>query len=588
MLTSTRGRIRRRWHHIILLVLIALMIWMPRGFGLDRFVTTDEVVWLWRSANFYYALAQGDYSATYQTEHPGVVTMWVEMAAFLLEFPEYRGYGQGLLDKYPLFERLSISKGVHPHTILITSRMIMVLVNTLTLLAAFLLAWRLFGGLPTLVGFGLIAFDPFHIEVTRLAHLDGPLSSFLLLSLLSFLVFLHNGRGKLWLLISAVAGGLAVLSKIMGVMIVPILVLIALVDYVGARKRKSDRPHEGPSNSLSDLIAPLMLWLIVFLIVVVLFFPAMWESPLEATFDLLLTPLRYVGIPPEDILSLGKRNNMESSPRDEFSLHSMDFYLRYLDKYLWLTTPMILIGLMISVAAFIGKFSIFSIGKARRAVVGIIIFVALYTAILSIPARSSAKYHIPVYPLLDLIAGLGWVALTDWIRKFFSFTWGRTLQYMLLIAVLLFQALGALQKYPYYSTYFNPLLGGSRRAGEELFIGSGEGLELASEYLNKKPNAESLKVFSWYGIGPFSYYFVGETTHFKVSDTKWNAELASTLEEMDYLVVYSNQWHRRIPPGLFRVLDKIQPEHRVWIDDIEFARIYGVKSLPPEVFGALE
>jgi len=56
---------RLPWRQIVLLLVLILIIWLPRGFELDRYVATDEVVWLLRSANFYYALGQGDYAATY-------------------------------------------------------------------------------------------------------------------------------------------------------------------------------------------------------------------------------------------------------------------------------------------------------------------------------------------------------------------------------------------------------------------------------------------------------------------------------------------------------------------------------------------
>ncbi len=63
---------------ILLLVLIVIAIWLPRGLALDRFVTIDETKWLDRSANFYLALAKGDFADTYQKEHPGVTIMWAE------------------------------------------------------------------------------------------------------------------------------------------------------------------------------------------------------------------------------------------------------------------------------------------------------------------------------------------------------------------------------------------------------------------------------------------------------------------------------------------------------------------------------
>jgi hypothetical protein len=94
-MSSTSLARRISWKQAGLLFLIALALWLPRGFGLDRFVATDEVAWLWRSANFYYALGQRDPTAVKVNRSPGLVTMWVNTAAFLIEFPEYRGLVRG-------------------------------------------------------------------------------------------------------------------------------------------------------------------------------------------------------------------------------------------------------------------------------------------------------------------------------------------------------------------------------------------------------------------------------------------------------------------------------------------------------------
>ena len=57
---------------------------------------------------------------------------------------------------------------------------------------------------------------------------------------------------------------------------------------------------------------------------------------------------------------------------------------------------------------------------------------------------------------------------------------------------------------------------------------------------------------------------------------------------MDYLVVYSKQWTRGIPVGLFTYLAGVEPEHSVWINNIEYARIYDVNTLPPEIYEPYE
>jgi hypothetical protein len=582
---------RLPWRQIVLVLVLILIIWLPRGFELDRYVATDEVVWLVRSANFYYALGQKDYAATYIKEHPGVVTMWAGTAAYMLDFPEYRGFGQGYFDsdKYWMFEDFIASHGVDPHDLLVTTRLIMVIINTLLIAAAFVFARLLFGTLPALIGFLLIAFDPFHISITRLAHLDGPVSSFLFLSLLAFLAYLYRGRRLFYLLISAIAGGLAVLAKLPGLIIAPAVVLIALISYFNEWNDKL-RDNAGRAGTLAGLlIKPLLLWGTVFIISIVIFFPAMWVNPINNLKQLLLSPLtagRVVQVVEDDLLSEGGEIMKAAEIHFTFSSKSLKYYLRYPKRYLWNTTPVILFGLVAALAAYVFKFSLFKVKVARRAVIGLLLFLVVYTLFLTFASKTSDKYYIPVYPVLDLIAGLGCYACVDWVGKLKPFVGKKIFPYLALSAIILVQIIGTMRTYPYYSVYFNPLLGGSRRAGEVMSVGSGEGLDLAAEYLNNKPDAENLKAISWYGNGPFSYYFVGETR--PLWSYVWNEEKISDLKEMDYLVVYSTQWARGAPRGLFTHLAGIEPEHSIWINNIEYARIYDVNTLPPEIYEPYE
>jgi len=582
---------RLPWRQIVLVLVLTLIIWLPRGFELDRYVATDEVVWLLRSANFYYALGQKDYTATYIKEHPGVVTMWAGTAAYMLDFPEYRGFGQGYFDsdKYWMFEDFFTSKGVNPHDVLVTTRLIMVILNTLLIAAAFVFARLLFGTFPALIGFLLIAFDPFHVSITRLAHLDGPVSSFLFLSLLAFLAYLYCGRRLFYLLISAIAGGLAVLAKLPGLIIAPAVVLIALISYLNERKDKLRSLSENAVSLVSSLIKPLLLWGIVFLIAMMLFFPAMWVNPINNLKQLVLSPItagRVIKVVEDDLPSEGGEIMEAAEIRFPIFSKSPRYYLRYPRRYLWNTTPVILFGLVAALAAYVFKFSLFKEKKVRRAVIGLLLFTVVYTLFLTFANKTSDKYYIPVYPVLDLIAGLGCYACVDWFWKIKLLVGKRVSPYLALSAIILVQIVGTMWTYPYYSVYFNPLLGGSRRASEVMSVGSGEGLDLAAEYLNNKPDAEKLKAMSWYGNGPFSYYFLGESR--PLWSYVWNEKKISELKEMDYLVVYSTQWARGAPRGLFTHLAEVEPEHSVWINNIEYARIFDVNTLPPEIFEPYE
>jgi hypothetical protein len=106
-------------------------------------------------------------------------------------------------------------------------------------------------------------------------------------------------------------------------------------------------------------------------------------------------------------------------------------------------------------------------------------------------------------------------------------------------------------------------------------VGWGEGLDQAAQYLNEKPDAKRLHVMSWYPIGSFSYYFKGHTEYmtspYVVTDSMWNEFLSS-----DYAVIYVNQWQRNLHNKILDYLSQQEPEKRIWIDGIEYVRIYNL------------
>lgn len=50
---------------------------LPRFFALDSHWSSDETLWLNRSAHFISAVKQREFSETLITHHPGVITMWL-------------------------------------------------------------------------------------------------------------------------------------------------------------------------------------------------------------------------------------------------------------------------------------------------------------------------------------------------------------------------------------------------------------------------------------------------------------------------------------------------------------------------------
>lgn len=531
--------------------LILLVILVPRILALDQFVTPDEPSWLSRSANFYYALGQGDYASTYQKEHPGVTTMWAGVAGFLTRFPGYRSSELGQLSSSELDDYLRKNARVPPLDILQASRFFIVLGNTFVLVLGFLYAQRLIGTPAAILGFLLIAFDPFHLALTRILHTDGSLSSLLFLSLLAFLNYMHR-RKVFDLLVSGVAAGLGWLTKSPGFFIIPVVGLITLMDLV-----KNDITDEDTRlpRRLWGYLWPLLIWALVGVLVFALLWPVMWVAPLGTLATVFGQAQQYA----EEGHSSPIFFNGTITESGDLGIR---FFYFYPLTYLWRTTPVVLIGLLVAIISFSKKLEPLNRPQTRLTVAGLFLFVIIFSVLMTLGTKKTDRYLLPVYAPLDLIAAIGWVSLASWFNKKINHSALRYGPYLILVVIVGLQMYWSLRTYPYYFTYYNPLMGGSSKAPEVMQIGWGEGIDQAARYLNNKPNAENLRVGSWYSTSSFSYFFAGR------------AQPLNT--DADYAVVYIHQWQRNTPKQFLDQLSGKVPEHTIWINGLEYVRIYKI------------
>jgi hypothetical protein len=533
------------------ITLILLAILLPRILALDRFVTPDEDNWVYRSANFYYALGQRDFASTYQKEHPGVTTMWAGVAGFLVRYPEYRASQFGQIIRPPKFDRyLRRIAQIQPLEILVASRYFIVLGNTLVLLLAFIYARSLIGTPAAILGILLIAFDPFHIALTRILHTDGSLSSLLFLSVLAFISYLHR-RNILDLIISGAAAGLASLTKSPGFIIIPTVGLITLVDFV---RNYSTHENISLSRRVWGYFWPLVIWGSVVIFCFVLLWPAMWVAPLQTLTSVMS---QAVGYAEEGHKTPVFFNGTISESGDL----GVEFFYFYPLTYLWRSTPIVLIGLLGAIVAYIKKWKPLDRPETRTTVTGLLIFVLIFTIVMTLGTKKFDRYLLPVYAPLDLIAAIGWVAMVHWLTKNVHLPALRYGSYLIYIAIIGLQMFWSLSTFPYYLSYYNPLMGGSKKAPEVMQIGWGEGIDQAARYLNSKPNSENFRVYSWYIEGSFSYFYNPTYTLYP---------------DIDYAVIYVHQWQRSTPRELLAYLSEQTPEHTIWINGIEYVRIYKI------------
>lgn len=564
--SEMKDPLSRRW---VLLgaLFIFLASFLPRAADLDRFVTIDEPRWLARSANFYFGLSKGDFFATMQAKHPGVTTMWAGAAGFALRYPQYLQTQTGQLVGLTSVEPFLRARGVQPIEVLAAARLFVALFISLMLAAAFIPAVRLLGFWPALFATLLIAFDPFHLAHSRFLQLDGLVSSAMLLSLIAGLAFVLQGKRTSDALLSGFGAALAWLTRSPAFFLIPFLGLLAMVAVIADWRRGSFR------RALGAWWKELLFWGVAAGVTFVALWPALWVHPRYSL-------LKVLG----EAFSAASRGH-DAPTFFNGAVYSGDpGWLFYPLTWLWRATPVAVIGVVLALGGMLAGRLRWRDHDLRRPALWLTLFALLFALFMSLGAKKFDRYLLPVYAPLDIVAALGWLNVLEWIGRRKGKGSLRQVRGLRLavpaaaLALIAVQFLGSTATRPYYLSYYNPLMGGARKAPQVMMIGWGEGLDQAAAYLNAKPDAEQLDAISWYASGPFDYFFDGHaaTLH------SYTREIEDVLAH-DYAVIYIHQWQRRLPSEeVLTYFEARTPEHIVEIDGLEYARIYDLRGLEGE------
>jgi hypothetical protein len=555
-----------RWKVFVAFTGLFMAFLLPRGLALNRLVTPDEVTWLTASSNFYWSLTHADLAHTYQLEHPGVTTMWAGTAGFAWRFPEYQSKGPGqmsLAEQEP--GSVLRSLGHDPLELITTGRAFLVIGIVLVLAAAFLCAIPLFGLWLAVIGFLLIAFDPFHIAHSRLLHQDGIASSLVLLSLLAFLTYLYRGGRKRFLIVSGIAAGFAWLTKSPMLFLIPFMGLVVIIE-LAIRQRSSGRLER---EHLRWAVQTLVIWGGVGFAVFVLFWPAMWSDP-------IYTLRRVLGA----MLSYAATGHTEAPLYFNGRIYTGDPGLSFYPiTYLWRTTPVVLTGLVIAGIGLAFPRLTLIVSAQRRPILLLFLFAALFTLFMTLGAKKFDRYLLPIYLPLDLIAGIGWAAAVSRALQYWPQGLARASAPAILTAAILTQAAWTATSYPYYLSYYNPLLGGTRHAPKVMMVGWGEGLDQAARFLMNSSGVNRPRVMLGLWTGTFSYFYDGPI---QWSDFAPGEIAISDWKNSDYCLVYINQWQRgRLPQELISYLSNKEPAFVVRLQGLDYAYLYDLSNIDP-------
>jgi hypothetical protein len=515
----------------LVLFLVALY---PRAINLSGYLTTDEGNWMGRTALFTRALLSGDPAGTYQSGHPGVMTMWSSLL------------GMGPDRALALVEHVrpdGLERAPNYLETLHLARRAFAVLTSLAVAGIALLTWRLFGAGVGLLAGVLLAIQPFFLAHSVVAHVDSNVTTWMTVCILAALIYFWTGGATGFLILSGVAAGLAFLSKAPSAFLplfVPIIALSALLVR---------RQHASGAAWLR-LARDGAIWGVLALAIAMLLWPSFRWDPVGTLVQMVDYTETVGGSDHENFFM----NQPVGDPGPLYYLVALGFRL----------TPATLLGLVLLLVGLLPFGKRLPTGWAPRLAI-LATFVVLFIWMMALAPKKFDRYLLPIFPTIEILAAVGFWLL---LRRL-----PRGLGVKALPAVLLVlgvsQAVLAAHIFPYYLAYYNPMFGGGRAAARTFVVGWGEGLDIVTDYLNKKPDAERLTVAGFYPR-VMSAQFKGTV----LSDKQYDAAMA------DYIVLYVNAVQRDLANRLRMVTRGKRSEMVVTINGIEYAKLYAVPPPP--------
>ena len=563
------------YRKITLIAILLVLVIAPRLASLNSFVTIDEPFWLSVGANFYYALGQREFQNTVYEYHPAVTTMWFVTGAMLAYFPEYRGLGQGYFDvDKNKFDPFLLEHGISPLELLFYSRLFQLALILLLVMTIFQLLSLLVGDQTAFLATGLMSSAPFFLGHSLLLNHEALLAVCILAAIFGMMAYLEVNRKLIYLLISAAAASLAHLTKSSAIAMMPVIALMLAVSLFHHRR------EGGFGRALLDHLKIFAIWLTALAIVYITLWPGMWVAPAKMLYEVYGNAFSYA------FQGARLQVTQELQPA-QFSLDSAGPAITgFLSDLLWRSTPVVWLGIPLAAVAFFLHGDAAPSSTLKRLMFYLLLTAALFLLMFSVAqGRNSAHYIMTSHTSLDAIAGLGWGVWLGW----FSTKWKRMskpgIRIGLAVSLIALQLWSALSFYPYYYTFYNPLM--AKLTGRTTAYGYGEGLELAAAYLAAMPDAETLTAFVYHGRGPFSYFFPGQTLTINplFVDEPGMGPMVERLVLSDYLVFYEDFGTRSEHTARFvAALQDIQPEHVISVQGLENILIYRVADFPPEFY----
>ena len=522
----------KKFRPLFLIIVFSILFFLTRLPGLKNdVINPDGSLWHYRSEQFIVGIKNKQFEKTYQHYQPGVTLMWITGPAVEI-YKRLTGVVSYNIDTFQNFD-------------LISKIAIVAVQYFLSVLIIFVLA-KIVGFYTSFFTVSLFTFEPFFLANSRLYHMDILLTLLLFLGII--LSFLNLKKPVIWK--SVLIGfflSLSFLTKSISIGGLFFVLFYTIAYFIYSNQK--------------DKIFPIAGFIVVsFVFFTFLLFPALWVKPWYYISD-IFSELVRVGI------RKGHDQIMFGVPTTNAG--PLFYPLIILMK----VSPLLLIGVFYCFWKFIK-----SVVKKFKSPGGIFFGFTLYLVIfyvgyflgISFPAKKVDRYILVMYPLFSYCAVIGYQRIFQNLKS----SAGKYIFFSLSIfSLVVFWVIPIIKLYPWYFTYTSPVFGSSVNANK--IIGQkpyGVGIvdlkeTIVTGYSDKStgewPN------LGFYDTQPIKTIYPNS----KVFDVRvygpsnYDLVVLGINEEMPEKVLKSTQY-------------KFEKDYSMWINGLEYWRIYVRKNLP--------
>jgi hypothetical protein len=431
-------------------------------------------------------------------------------------------------------------------TMLFRARMAAATLTLLLALLVFLAGQEMFGTAAGFIALILLVFDPNQLAHGAFVTTDTGLTCFLFATVYAF--YRYVKRPSTWrLILVGLAAGFALSTKHTGILLFPILLVLAICEYFLSRKREA-YGTEGKRLGILQYVVALAVITIISLTLLWAFYgfrygarPAGLElNPTSAQYiaqlsrpreaKLLATVAHFHLLPESYIYGLADVRMMD------------DFYSSFLlgktyPHGVWFYFPFAILiksTLAFLIAAGIAAWAIFVRKLTRwREVLFLTVPPVLYLAVaMSSHMNIGVRHVLPVYAFLGVLIGGTAVTLAQKQRRW-SYVFG---------VLILFQMVTSLRAFPTYISYVNEAWGGQKNAWWLLSDSNADWaqqLKATKQYLDSHGVKDCWFVYFGEGVIDTGYYGI-PCKALPTPDAMWvNEKFYDTPEYIDGTVLIS-------------------------------------------------